>query len=106
LAGLAFLVIAFYLWRRSIPVWFIILPMIFMLVMPMWAMIHNLFVAPGWLWSDEPNYLLGGIGLATIALEVWMIAEALRAFPQAKGTLEANPLDNWQGREISTKIET
>jgi carbon starvation protein len=106
LAGLAFLVVAFYLWRRSIPVWFIILPMIFMLVMPMWAMIHNLFVAPGWLWSDEPNYLLGGIGLATIALEVWMIAEALRAFPQAKGTLEANPLDNWQGREISTKIET
>ncbi|MBT3469722.1 MAG: hypothetical protein HN467_10400, partial [Opitutae bacterium] len=54
----------------------------------------------------EPNYLLGGIGLATIALEVWMIVEALKAFPQAKGALEANPLDNWQGREIPSKIET
>ena len=86
--------------------WFIILPMIFMLVMPMWAMIHNLFFAPGWLLSDEPNYLLGCIGLATIALEVWMIVEALKAFPQAKGALEVNPLDNWQGREIPSKIET
>ncbi|MBT7852153.1 MAG: carbon starvation protein A [Opitutae bacterium] len=106
LAGLAFLVVAFYLWRRSIPVWFIILPMIFMLVMPMWAMIHNLFVAPGWLLSNEPNYLLGGIGLTTIALEIWMIIEAVKAFPQAKGTIEANPLDNWQATEISKKVET
>ena len=34
LAGLAFLVIAFWLWRRGLPVWFIVLPTIFMLVLP------------------------------------------------------------------------
>ena len=31
LAGLAFMVVFFYLWRRGKPIWFIALPMIFML---------------------------------------------------------------------------
>ena len=82
------MVIAFYLWRRGRAVWFIVIPMLFMLVMPMWAMLHQLFVAPGWLKAGQENYLLGGIGLATIALEIWMIIEAARLFPKAKGVLE------------------
>ena len=44
LAGLAFLVITFHLWRRNKPVWFLILPALFMLVMPMWAMLLQLFL--------------------------------------------------------------
>jgi carbon starvation protein len=67
--------------------------MIFMLVMPMWAMLHQLFVSPGWLKAGQTNYLLGGIGLVTIALEIWMIIEALKLFPAAKGVLEENALD-------------
>ena len=39
LGGLAFLVIGFYLWRRNKPVWFLALPMLFMLIMPAWAWI-------------------------------------------------------------------
>ncbi len=93
LAGLSFLVITFYLWRRGRAVWFLIIPAVFMLIMPMWAMIHQLFLAPGWLVSDKPDYLLGGIGLATIVLEIWMIVEAVRLFPKVKGVVEANALD-------------
>ena len=93
LAGLSFLVITFYLWRRGRAVWFLVIPMVFMLIMPMWAMIHQLFVAPGWLVSGQPDYLLGGIGLATIALEIWMIVEAVRLFPKVKGVVEENALD-------------
>ena len=93
LAGLSFMVITFYLWRRGRAIWFLAIPMIFMLVMPMWAMLHQLFVSPGWLKAGQINYLLGGIGLATIALEVWMIIEALKLFPAAKGVLEENALD-------------
>jgi carbon starvation protein len=74
--------------------WFLILPLVLMLVMPMWAMIHQLFVSPGWLVADKPDYLLGGIGLATIVLEIWMIIEALRLFPKAKGVIEENALDH------------
>ena len=94
LAGLSFLVITFYLWRRGKPVWFVVIPMIFMLVMPMWAMCHQLFVAPGWLVEGgETDYLLGGIGLATIALEIWMIFEAFQLFPKAKGVLEPGAIE-------------
>jgi len=90
LAGLSFLVITFYLWRRGKPVWFLVLPMIFMLITPVWAMYHQLFTNPGWLVGDNPDYLLGGIGLATIALEIWMLVEAFQLFPKAKGVLETD----------------
>jgi carbon starvation protein len=93
LAGLSFLVITFYLWRRGRAVWFLVIPMIFMLIMPIWAMTYQLFLAPGWLIAEQPNMLLGGIGLATIALEIWMIIEAIKLFPKAKGILEDNALD-------------
>jgi carbon starvation protein len=100
LAGLSFLVITFYLWRRGRAIWFIVIPMIFMLIMPVWAMTYQLWEAPGWLLTaregfpdHKPNYLLGSIGLATIALEIWMIVEAVKIFPKAKGVLEENALD-------------
>jgi len=93
LAGLSFMVITFYLWRRGKPVWFLVIPMIFMLIMPLWAMLHQLFAAPGWLVGEKPDYLLGGIGLATVALELWMIFEGWQLFPKAKGVLEEGALD-------------
>jgi carbon starvation protein len=83
LAGLAFLVICFWMWRRKIPVWFVALPMLFMLVMPAWAMLTEL---PRWI--DDRSYLLVGIGGATIALEAWMIVEAALMWPRVKGKLE------------------
>jgi len=90
LGGLSFLVVTFYLWRRGKPVWFLILPMVFMLAMPLWAMILQLAVStadtPSWI--AEGKWLLVTIGGATLALEVWMIVEAVRLFPRAKGVLE------------------
>lgn len=93
LGGLAFLVIAFWMWRRRLPVWFIVLPTVFMLIMPAWAMIHQLFIQGigkdvGWLFEDTKNWLLISIALATLALEAWMIVEAFLAWPKAKGIVE------------------
>lgn len=92
LGGLSFLVITFYLWRRGVPVWFFVLPMLFMLVMPMWAMLWQTFVGgpgnPSW-WSQGKS-LLVGIALATCALEVWMIVEAARLFPRVRGVVESD----------------
>ena len=93
LGGLSFMVITFYLWRRKRPVAFLIVPAVFMLIMPAWALIHQLFSRPGWLTSENPNFLLGGIGLATLALEGWMLFEACKLFPKARGIIEPNPLD-------------
>ncbi len=86
LGGLAFLVISFWMWRRKIPVWFVAIPMVFMLVLPGIAMALNIFGPNGYLAAK--NWLLFGIGVATIALEIWMIIEAIVAWPKAKGVLE------------------
>lgn len=49
LGGLAFLVIAFWMWRRKMPVWFVVIPMIFMLILPGLAMTINVFSSDGYL---------------------------------------------------------
>lgn len=97
LGGLAFLVVAFWMWRRRLPVWFIVLPMIFMLIIPGWAMGYQLFAGESsWLAAEKKNWALIVIAIATLALEIWMITEALLAWPKAKGVLEEalQPLDS------------
>lgn len=86
LAGLAFLVISFFLWRRKLPVWFVAIPMVFMLVVPAWAMLSDL---PKWINSAEPNWVVIGVGISTLALEVWMLVEAFILWPKVQGVLEA-----------------
>lgn len=89
LGGLAFLVILFWMWRRSLPIWFVVIPATFMLILPALAMISQLFIGDSaWLTGENPNYLLATIGLATLGLEAWILAEAAAAWPHAKGMLE------------------
>ena len=86
LAGLAFLVVSFFLWRRNVPVWFIVVPMIFMLIMPAWAMLSDL---PKWLAEDQPNWVVIVVGIATLILEAWMLVEAVILWPKVKGVAES-----------------
>ncbi len=86
LAGLAFLVISFFLWRRNIPVWFIVIPMIFMLIVPAWAMLADL---PKWLAAENPNWVVIVVGISTLLLEAWMLVEAAIMWPKVKGVMEA-----------------
>jgi carbon starvation protein len=83
LAGLAFLVITFWLWRRGLPVKFTFVPMLFMLSLPVWALATDLTS-----WWSKGQYLLAGVALLVIALEIWMIIEALLLWPKVKGALE------------------
>ena len=88
LGGLAFLVIAFWLWRQRLPIWFLILPAVFMLVVPFWAMVHQLFVqgvGQEQSWMHSSNLALILIALATLALELWMIIEAFVAWRRHRG---------------------
>ena len=83
LAGLAFLVITFWLWRRALPVWFIVIPTLFMLILPGIAMSMNVVT-----FVKDSQWLLAALGLATIALQLWIIFEAVAAWPRARGVLE------------------
>lgn len=90
LGGLAFLVITFFLWRRKHPIWFTLIPMVFMLIMPVWAMLVQMFVgtANKASWLADGNWLLLGMGGMTLLLEFWMIVEAVLLFPKVKGLPE------------------
>lgn len=93
LAGLAFMVIVFYLIRRNKPIWFAFLPMVVMLLMPAWAMLHQMFnPETGWLF--EGKYLLFVFGLVVEGLQFWMIAEGVIAWRNARGNYpELPPLE-------------
>ena len=70
LAGLALMVTVFYLYRRNKPVWFALVPMLIMVVMPIWALSWQMFNEDtGW-WT-KGNYLLASIGAATLILQFW-----------------------------------
>ena len=89
LAGLAFMVTVFYLWRRKKPIWFAAIPMLIMLVMPAWAMLWNMFHSGGgWFWNLEKSWHLFLFGVIILGLQVWMIIEGILIWPRAKGVLE------------------
>ena len=87
LAGLALMVIVFYLVRRNRPAWFAVGPMVVMLVLPGWAMLWQMFnPAVGWL--AKGNYLLFGFGMVIQLLILWMIIEGLLVWKKARAGLQ------------------
>lgn len=89
LAGLAFLVIVFWMRRRGIPSWFIIIPAVLMLIFPAWAMLHQIFIQGVGMqgsWISEGRWLLVSMGMITLLLEVWMILEAGFTWKKSKNT--------------------
>ncbi len=87
LAGLAFMVVLAYLWRRGKRVGFVAIPMAFMVMMPAWALGWQIFnPVTGWL--AKQNYLLASVGLAVMGLQAWMIVEGLLVLRKARGILE------------------
>jgi len=95
LAGLAFMVLVFYLLRCNKPIWLALLPMIVMLIMPAWAMLHQMFnPQTGWLFTGK--YLLFGFGVVVEVLQGWMIVEGLIAWRHARGNYpELPPLETF-----------
>ena len=74
LAGLAFMVTVFYLWRRNKPIIFAAIPMLAMIVLPIWAMSIQMVG-----WYNGQKWLLFGVGACVMLLQAWMIVEALMA---------------------------
>lgn len=87
LGGLAFLVILFWMRRNQLPTWLIILPTLFMLVIPAWAMIHQIFfqaIGAQTSWIEQQRWLLVALGAITIILEIWMITEAILSWNKSR----------------------
>ena len=87
LAGLAFLVTVFYLWRRNKPILFAVIPMIIMIIMPAWALLWQMFNPDSGWWPTQ-QYMLMAFGVTIMGLQLWMVVEAIIIWPKAKGVLE------------------
>ncbi len=79
LAGLAFLVITVWLARNNKPIIYTLIPMIFMISVTGWAMNYNLKT-----FFAAENWLLFGIGVTVVILEIWMIIEGAGALLKLK----------------------
>ena len=89
LGGLAFLVIYFWMRKQQMPTWFLVLPTLFMLVLPAWAMLYQIFVAAigsELSWIEQERWLLVAIGGFTLVLEAWMIFEAISQWKKLRNT--------------------
>lgn len=88
LGGLAFLVIMFWMLRQRMPIWFIVLPAVFMLLLPAWAMVYQIFgqaIGSSESWIEQGRWLLVSIGSISLLLEAWMIVEAVSAWRKRTG---------------------
>jgi carbon starvation protein len=83
LAGLAMMVVSFWLLRRGLPTWFCALPMIFMLAMPAWALTIDIQK-----WMNGGSWALVGVGVLMLVIEIWMVIEAFLLWPKVRGVLE------------------
>ncbi|HNW39705.1 MAG TPA: carbon starvation protein A [Candidatus Omnitrophota bacterium] len=72
LAGLVLMVVAVWLKKKGKPVWFVVLPMLFMLTMTLWALIMVI--------QQYKFSLLGIIGDILLLLSFLLILEALKIF--------------------------
>ncbi|OWY71413.1 hypothetical protein B7486_12565 [cyanobacterium TDX16] len=88
LAGLSFMVVAFYLARRKMPTWFIAAAAVVMLVLPAGAMLYQLLNTTDGFWP-KGQYHLVAAAIIILLLEFWMVAEALKLWPKVQGVLEA-----------------
>lgn len=84
LAGLALLVVTFYLRRTGRPYHFILAPLALMIVLPFWALAHQVF----WDFIPGDKEILAVVGLSIMALQVWMVAEALALWRGARGPVQ------------------
>jgi carbon starvation protein len=83
LAGLSLIVVSVYLARRGLPTFIATVPMIFMLVMPAWALVIDVQR-----WWVGGSWLLVAVAAVMLALETWMVFETALLWPRIQGVLE------------------
>lgn len=77
LAGIALLVASVYFFKKRRPTWVTFLPMLFMLIVTIWALGLNLM---DWLQTPETHTPVIIVGSVILALLVWMVIEAAVGF--------------------------
>lgn len=85
IAGLALMVLSFWLRRRGIAPWLAVLPMIVMLIMPAWALVVDCRR-----WVEGGSWLLAIVGFLMLGLTIWIVIEGLILWKKVRA-LEEDP---------------
>lgn len=87
LASLALLAISVWLIKTGKRAIYVIVPMIFMMVMTLWSLVHHVLQFLRWLSGMfkgtpvKPDMLISGIfGIILFALSLWLVVEAIKVF--------------------------
>lgn len=83
LAGLALMVVSFWLLRRGLPVLFAVIPMVFMLAIPSWALSIDLRR-----WIEGGSWVLVAVGSLVLGITIWLAIEGILLWKKARGVLE------------------
>jgi carbon starvation protein len=83
LAGLTLVTVSLFLYKLSRPVWYTLVPMVVMLGMTIWAMIHSLLD----FWARD-QWLLLVFSVIVLLMSGWLLAEAALSFARGRGGLD------------------
>ncbi len=86
LAALVFATVTIYLLKRKTPHWFISIPLVFVALTTVAAMLWNI-----WGYVEKKNWILTGIGSVILLAGVSLIVMACFAFGRAKQEIEPQP---------------
>ena len=124
LAALTLLTVSLFLYKLSRPVIYTVLPMIFMLVMTVWAMIASLITT--WssllerlgvgslsqlldsasamqnIWQQGDLLLILAVSLIILAMTAWLIVEAMLSFARGREDLQLDG-DEWPAGKLEEK---
>jgi len=89
LAGLALMVVSFWLLRRKLPTFIVAVPMVFMLAMPVWALSIDIQR-----WLAGGSWMLVAVGCLMLFVTAWMALEGILLWRKVRGVMEAPlPID-------------
>lgn len=77
LAGISLLLITIWLKRQGRPVIYTIIPMVFLLVMALWAMLKQVIFEWSGLGQKDANLLLFFLGAIILVFAIWILVESL-----------------------------
>ncbi|MDF9435560.1 carbon starvation CstA family protein [Chromohalobacter israelensis] len=98
LAGITLMLVSVWLKRQGRPVVFTLVPMLFLLVMTLWAMGQQVIFTWSGFGDADRNLLLFTFGSLIMVFTLWILLEASRSFRQGDPAAQQQPLSSDESR--------
>ena len=79
LAGISLMLVSVWLKRQGRPVIYTLAPMVFLMIMTLWAMVQQVVLDWSGMGSNDPQWLLFTFGSLIMVFALWILLEASRS---------------------------